>query len=101
MMKLDTFLGGLLNSKRFWVSLIGLLVYVLGLQVPAVAAHADQLGQLVAAIVLALVSGYSLEQTATAWKAKPTTPESELTDLLAEVIKAVQPPVPPDPPAQG
>jgi len=90
MMKLDTFLGGLLNSKRFWVALITLIVYIVGLQVPVVASHADQFGSILSTVALVVIGGYSIEQTAAAWKGKPDTPQAALVDLLSELIASVQ-----------
>ena len=86
---METFLGGLFNSKRFWVGIVGLVIFLVGLQFPIVALHADLFGSIISAIVLALIGGYSIEQTAAAWKAKPTTPEGMLLDVLAELQNVI------------
>lgn len=88
---MDQFLGGLLNSKRFWIALIVLVVYLAGMQFPVVSGHSDQFVSLLAAVLLSVVGGYTLEQTAAALKSKPQTAEQAVTEVLSAIIEAIRP----------
>ena len=59
----------LLNSKRLWSMVIGLVVMIIINLVPALAPNADELNKIIAILVGTLVAGYtvtdSVEATAT------------------------------------
>lgn len=58
----------ILNSKRFWSALVGLLVIVLSAYLPELRAHLDVIAPAVVGIIGVLVGGYTVEQTAQAWQ---------------------------------
>ena len=58
----------LFKSKRFWVSAFGLLTIIVSAFEPHLAERFNEIVPAVLVIVGFLVGGYSIEQTAQAWK---------------------------------
>ena len=58
----------ILQSKRFWSALVGLVVIVVSALNPDLRAHLDTIAPSVVTIIGILVGGYTLEQTAQRWK---------------------------------
>lgn len=65
----------LLKSKRFWSALVGVLVITLSSFDSRLADHLNVIAPAVLGIVGILVGGYTVEQTAQAWKNPPTPPK--------------------------
>lgn len=60
--------SGLLQSKRFWSAVVGLIVIVVSALNPDLREHLDVIAPSVVTIIGVLVGGYTLEQTAQSWK---------------------------------
>lgn len=62
-------LPGLLKSKRFWVSLLGMLVIIISAFEPTLATRFTEIVPAVLAIVGFLVGGYTLEESVQSYSA--------------------------------
>lgn len=62
-------LPGLLKSKRFWVSLFGMLVIVISAFDPTLSARFNEIVPAVLVIVGFLVGGYTLEESVQSYSA--------------------------------
>lgn len=61
-------LPNVLKSRRFWTGIIGVLMMALVQFVPGLTEHADVLTNAILILIGLLIGGYSLEDTAMAWK---------------------------------
>lgn len=81
-------LAGLFDSKRFWVVLGSLVVILLTARFPEYANKIDLIVQVVVALAFALIGGYTLQDTVTAWSNRPGSLSDALRALLEEFIGA-------------
>lgn len=75
-----------LKSRRVLVALAALLVGLLTLAVPDLAAVRGELLTLITALALAVIGGYSLEDAARAGRERAALPADDLRTLLKEAL---------------
>jgi hypothetical protein len=76
----------LLQSRKFMLALVAIVVQLLVVAVPDTRAHADTIGGVLFAIVAAVTMGTSLEDAVKAWATRPQTTEQAVRDVTGEVI---------------
>lgn len=79
-----------LKSRRVLVALVTLLVGVVVLAVPELAAVQDEILVLLVTLALAVIGGYSVEDAASAARQQEVTfSEDSLRELLREVVNSL------------
>src|SRR3712207_514181 len=75
-----------LKSRRVIIALAALLVGLLVAAVPDLGAVRDELLTLIAALALALIGGYSVEDAARAGRERAAAPPDDLRSLVQEAL---------------
>ena len=57
-------LNGLFHSKRFWSSIIGIVVMIISAHVPSLEDNLQHIAPTIAAIVMTIIGGYSVQDAA-------------------------------------